>query len=128
MLSRGGARRSDGAGLPRSAALPAAIASSNSDRRGFRPDGTACRFGGTCGGSDEGGREALEEPTTCLKPHRTDHQPVVAYSSHQFIYVFIATSANFGNILSMAGVSLVLSFLPLLPKHILLTWVESLPS
>lgn len=36
-------------------------------------------------------------------------------------YVFMATSANFGNMFSMAGVSLFLSFLPLLPKQILLT-------
>ena len=36
-------------------------------------------------------------------------------------YVFMATSANFGNMFSMAGVSLVLPFLPLLPKQILLT-------
>jgi len=35
-------------------------------------------------------------------------------------YVFMATSANFGNMFSMAGVSLVLPFLPLLPKQILL--------
>jgi P-type Mg2+ transporter len=33
----------------------------------------------------------------------------------------MATSANFGNMFSMAGVSLFLSFLPLLPKQILLT-------
>jgi P-type Mg2+ transporter len=36
-------------------------------------------------------------------------------------YVFMATSANFGNMFSMAGVSLVLPFLPLLPKQVLLT-------
>src|SRR5204863_9015268 len=36
-------------------------------------------------------------------------------------YVFMATSANFGNMFSMAGVSLYLPFLPLLPKQILLT-------
>ncbi len=36
-------------------------------------------------------------------------------------YVFMATSANFGNMFSMAGVSLFLSFLPLLPSQILLT-------
>ena len=36
-------------------------------------------------------------------------------------YVFIATSANFGNMFSMAGVSLFIPFLPLLPKQILLT-------
>ena len=36
-------------------------------------------------------------------------------------YVFMATSANFGNMISMAGASLLLPFLPLLPKQILLT-------
>ena len=36
-------------------------------------------------------------------------------------YVFMATSANFGNMFSMAGASLFLSFLPLLPGQILLT-------
>jgi P-type Mg2+ transporter len=36
-------------------------------------------------------------------------------------YVFMATSANFGNMFSMAGISLFLPFLPLLPRQILLT-------
>ena len=36
-------------------------------------------------------------------------------------YVFMATSANFGNMFSMAGLSLFIPFLPLLPKQILLT-------
>ncbi len=36
-------------------------------------------------------------------------------------YVFMATSANFGTMFSMAGASLLLSYLPLLPKQILLT-------
>lgn len=36
-------------------------------------------------------------------------------------YVFMATSANFGNMFSMAGASLFLPFLPLLPKQIMLT-------
>jgi len=36
-------------------------------------------------------------------------------------YVFMATSANFGNMFSMAGASLFLPFLPLLPHQILLT-------
>jgi Mg2+-importing ATPase len=36
-------------------------------------------------------------------------------------YVFMATSANFGNMFGMAGVSLFIPFLPLLPKQILLT-------
>jgi Mg2+-importing ATPase len=35
-------------------------------------------------------------------------------------YIFITTSANFGNMLSIAGASLFLPFLPLLPKQILL--------
>lgn len=35
-------------------------------------------------------------------------------------YVFMAVSANFGNMFSMAGASLLLSFLPMLPKQILL--------
>ena len=36
-------------------------------------------------------------------------------------YVFMATSANFGNMFSMAGASVFLPFLPLLPQQILLT-------
>jgi P-type Mg2+ transporter len=36
-------------------------------------------------------------------------------------YVFMATSANFGNMFSMAGASLFLPFLPLLPRQVLLT-------
>lgn len=44
-------------------------------------------------------------------------------------YIFMATSANFGNMFSMAGASLFLSFLPLLPKQILLTnLMTDLPS
>lgn len=35
-------------------------------------------------------------------------------------YIFMATSANFGNMFSMAGISIFLPFLPLLPKQILL--------
>ncbi len=41
--------------------------------------------------------------------------------SNTLKYVFMATSANFGNMFSMAGVSLLIPFLPLLPKQILLT-------
>lgn len=36
-------------------------------------------------------------------------------------YVYMASSANFGNMFSMAGVSLFLKFLPLLPTQVLLT-------
>ena len=35
-------------------------------------------------------------------------------------YILITTSANFGNMFSMAGASLFMVFLPLLPKQILL--------
>ena len=40
--------------------------------------------------------------------------------SNTLKYIHITTSANFGNMLSMAGASLFLPFLPLLPKQILL--------
>ncbi|HEU4993608.1 MAG TPA: magnesium-translocating P-type ATPase [Gemmatimonadaceae bacterium] len=40
-------------------------------------------------------------------------------------YIFITTSANFGNMFSMAGASLFSAFLPLLPKQILLVNVLS---
>lgn len=44
-------------------------------------------------------------------------------------YVFITTSANFGNMVSMAGASLFLPFLPLLPKQILLNnFLSDMPS
>lgn len=35
-------------------------------------------------------------------------------------YIFVTTSANFGNMFSMAGASMLMPFLPLLPKQILL--------
>lgn len=48
--------------------------------------------------------------------------------SNTLKYVFMATSANFGNMFSMAGASLLLPFLPLLPSQILLTnLLEDLP-
>ena len=50
-----------------------------------------------------------------LKMITGDSHAVAASISQQ------ATSANFGNMFSMAGVSLMLPFLPLLPKQILLT-------
>ncbi|HVG85074.1 MAG TPA: magnesium-translocating P-type ATPase [Vicinamibacterales bacterium] len=44
-------------------------------------------------------------------------------------YVFITTSANFGNMVSMAGASVFLPFLPLLPKQILLNnFLSDVPS
>ncbi len=44
-------------------------------------------------------------------------------------YVYTTTSANFGNMLSMAGASLLLPFLPLLPKQILLNnFLSDLPA
>ncbi len=44
-------------------------------------------------------------------------------------YVFITTSANFGNMFSMAGASLFASFLPMLPKQVLLlNFLSDLPA
>jgi Mg2+-importing ATPase len=44
-------------------------------------------------------------------------------------YVFITTSTNFGNMVRMAGASLFLPFLPLLPKQILLNnFLSDVPS
>jgi Mg2+-importing ATPase len=44
-------------------------------------------------------------------------------------YVFTTTSANFGNMISMAGLSLAIPFLPLLPKQILLNnFLSDLPA
>lgn len=44
-------------------------------------------------------------------------------------YIFITISANFGNMFSMAGASLLLPFLPLLPSQILLTnFLTDLPA
>lgn len=44
-------------------------------------------------------------------------------------YIFITTSANFGNMFSMAGASLIASFLPLLPGQILLiNFLSDLPA
>jgi len=44
-------------------------------------------------------------------------------------YIFITTSANFGNMFSMAGASLLLPFLPMLPVQILLTnFLTDLPA
>jgi P-type Mg2+ transporter len=43
-------------------------------------------------------------------------------------YVYMATSANFGNMFSMAGASLFLAFLPLLPKQVLfVNFLSDLP-
>lgn len=44
-------------------------------------------------------------------------------------YIYITTSANFGNMFSMAGASLFIPFLPLLPKQILLNnFLSDLPA
>jgi Mg2+-importing ATPase len=44
-------------------------------------------------------------------------------------YIFITTSANFGNMFSLAGVSLLLPWLPLLPKQILaLNFISDVPA
>jgi len=49
--------------------------------------------------------------------------------SNTMKYVYTTTSANFGNMLSMAALSLVIPFLPLLPKQILLNnFLSDLPA
>lgn len=49
--------------------------------------------------------------------------------SNTLKYIFITTSANFGNMFSLAGISAFLSWLPLLPKQILaLNFLSDLPA
>ena len=49
--------------------------------------------------------------------------------SNTLKYISITTSANFGNVFSMAGASLFMPFLPLLPKQILLiNFITDLPA
>jgi Mg2+-importing ATPase len=44
-------------------------------------------------------------------------------------YIFITTSANFGNMFSLAGISLMIPFLPMLPKQILfLNFLSDIPA
>jgi Mg2+-importing ATPase len=59
----------------------------------------------------------LEHSLTVLRQGIEEGRRVFA---NTLKYVYTTTSANFGNMLSMAGLSLLLPFLPLLPKQILL--------
>ena len=73
------------------------------------------------------------DPSTALRPRSGQGSGQALAVLHQGIvlgrttfantlkYVFITTSANFGNMFSMAGASLFLPFLPMLPMQILLT-------
>jgi len=75
----------------------------------------------------EGGAAAAKEAAdiVLLEKDLTVLREGVEEGRHTFAntikYVYMATSANFGNMFSMAGTSLFLSFLPLLPKQVLLT-------
>jgi len=75
----------------------------------------------------EGGADAAKEAAdiVLLEKDLTVLQAGIEEGRHTFMntikYVYMATSANFGNMFSMAGASLLLPFLPLLPKQILLT-------
>lgn len=60
----------------------------------------------------------LEKDLTVLKEGVTAGRMTFA---NTLKYIFMATSANFGNMFSMAGASVFLSFLPLLPKQVMLT-------
>ncbi|MGE5339445.1 MAG: magnesium-translocating P-type ATPase [Gemmatimonadota bacterium] len=59
----------------------------------------------------------LEHSLTVLRQGIEEGRSVFA---NTLKYVYTTSSANFGNMISMAGLSLVLPFLPLLPKQILL--------
>ena len=59
----------------------------------------------------------LEHSLTVLRQGIEEGRSVFA---NTLKYVYTTTSANFGNMLSMAALSLMLPFLPLLPKQILL--------
>jgi P-type Mg2+ transporter len=75
----------------------------------------------------EGGADAAKEAAdiVLLEKDLTVLQAGIEEGRHTFSntikYVYMATSANFGNMFSMAGASLFLPFLPLLPKQVLLT-------
>jgi len=60
----------------------------------------------------------LEKSLSVLKDGITEGRKTFA---NILKYIFITTSATFGNMFSMAGTSLLLPFLPMLPKQILLT-------
>jgi len=68
--------------------------------------------------------ESSEEGLTKDEAQRRLLQQGIAQGRRTFAntlkYIFMATSANFGNMFSMAGASLFLPFLPMLPKQILL--------
>ena len=74
----------------------------------------------------EGGADAAKEAAdiVLLEKDLTVLQAGIEEGRHTFSntikYVYMATSANFGNMFSMAGASLFLPFLPLLPKQVLL--------
>ncbi|MBF8263628.1 MAG: magnesium-translocating P-type ATPase [Parachlamydiales bacterium] len=75
----------------------------------------------------EGGAAAAKEAAdiVLLEKDLTVLRAGIEEGRHTFTntikYVYMAASANFGNMFSMAGVSLFLPFLPFLPKQVLLT-------
>ena len=79
---------------------------------------------GHLGGQRRGRREARQRTSCCSNRISACWCEGVREGRRTFAntlkYVFMATSANFGNMFSMAGASIFLPFLPLLPKQILL--------
>lgn len=77
--------------------------------------------------SVDSGADAAKEASDIVLLNKDLHtlRQGVEEGRHTFVntlkYVYMATSANFGNMFSMAGASLFLPFLPLLPKQVLLT-------
>ncbi|WP_228058292.1 cation transporting ATPase C-terminal domain-containing protein [Nostoc sp. LEGE 12447] len=90
---------------------------------GFRVLGVAYRNCVACVSSDDNRNSFTKDDETNMTflGYLALFDPPKADIADTLKYVFMATSANFGNMFSMAGISLVLPFLPLLPSQILLT-------
>lgn len=97
---------------------------------GFLGDGmndVSALHGADVGIAVEGGVAAAKEAAdiVLLEKDLTVLRTGIEEGRHTFTntikYVYMAASANFGNMFSMAGASLFLPFLPLLPKQVLLT-------
>lgn len=101
----------------------------NGETVGFLGDGindVAAIHSADVGISVDSGTEAAKEAADIVLLEKNLHvlKQGVVEGRHTFAntlkYIYMATSANFGNMFSMAAISLFLPFLPLLPKQVLL--------